>query len=58
MKLSLNEKTLIIIGIFLICLLFLYNLNEDDKKFNKDIIVEENKDLFQNTLAGSLQLLT
>ena len=34
MKLSLNEKTIIIFGIFLICLLFLYNLEKDDNNFN------------------------
>ena len=52
MKLSLDEKTLIIIGIFVICLLFLQNLNEDDERFNKNIIEEENRDLFQNTSSS------
>jgi len=52
MKLSLDEKTLIIIGIFAICLLFLQNLNEDDERFNKNIIEEENRDLFQNTSSS------
>ena len=53
MKLSLDEKTLIIIGIFAICLLFLNNLNEDDKRFNKNMIEEETRDLFQNTPSNS-----
>ena len=51
MKLSLDEKTLIIIGIFAICLLFLYNLNEDDKNFNREnIIEEESGESFKNTV--------
>ncbi len=50
MKLSLDEKTLIIIGIFTICLLFLYNLKEDDKKFyKKNIVEEESREIFQDT---------
>ena len=53
MKLSLDEKTLIIIGIFTICLLFIYNVNEDDKIFNKNIIEEETRDLFQNTSSNN-----
>lgn len=53
MKLSLNEKTLIIIGIFAICLLFLNNLNNDDKNFTKNIIEEESRDLFEDTSSGN-----
>ena len=53
MKLSLNEKTLIIIGVFAICLLFLNNLNNDDKNFTKNIIEEESRDLFQNTSSSN-----
>jgi hypothetical protein len=53
MKLSLDEKTLIIIGIFAICLLFIYNVNEDDKSFNKNIIEEETRDLFKNTSSNN-----
>ena len=53
MKLSLDEKTLIIIGIFTICLLFLYNLNEDDKRFKQNMIEEETRDLFQNTTSNN-----
>ena len=41
MKLSLNQKTLIIFGIFAICLLFLNNLNKDDKMFDKSIKIDE-----------------
>ena len=53
MKLSLDEKTLIIIGIFAICLLFLNNLNEDDKRFKQNMIEEETRDLFQNTTSNN-----
>ena len=53
MKLSLNEKTLIIIGIFVICLLFLNNLNNDDKNFTKNIIEEESRDLFKDTSSSN-----
>ena len=57
MKLSLDEKTLIIIGLFIICFLFINNLKEDDKKFYNSIMIEEeeniNKEFFQDTSSSN-----
>lgn len=61
MKLSLNEKTLIIIGIFVICLLFLNNLYKDNDKFDKSYTEEEtepNNKSSVNTFVNTSSLNT